>query len=979
MPTTPLWAIVPIKRLAQAKSRLAEMLPGASRRDLAAAMARDVIAALRGSGAFDQILVVADASCAATISAGAGCIVAAHPDGGLSDAVRQGFEHARQSGAGQVLFVPADIPLVTAAALRGAAAQLRERTGVAIAACAGKDGTNLLGGKIADMPALAFGPGSYARHVQGSQGSWDVTDSGIAFDVDQPEDLMLLRARIACGASEAAHTRDWAMRNPMADAEIDGLQNLPLARLAAAAAELRDAAYGARVTYSKKVFIPLTHLCRDTCGYCIFARAPSAVAAPYMEIEEAVAVAARGADVGCKEALLTLGERPEDRYRVAREWLDQRDYPDTIAYVIDVAAAIRDRTGLLPHINMGVLNESEFVRLREVSASVGSMLENIAPRLSERGGPHFAAPDKHPERLLAMLGDAGRAQVPFTTGLLVGIGETRAERIATILAIRDAHARHGHVQEVIVQNFLPKLGTKMQAAAPAEINELRWTIAVARLLLPAEISIQAPPNLNDGRLADLADAGINDWGGVSPLTPDYVNPESPWPSLERLRAESDAAGLRLTERLTVYPNFIAERRKWIAPGMRPAILALADTRLLAREDNWMSGRSTHAPMLHALSSTRTAVSELLDEIEDRGAEHFGAAQVAALFEADDFEFHRLSALADAKRTELVGDRATYVVNRNINYTNICAYRCSFCAFSKGNRKHPGNEAAYLLDSAEIGRRTREAWDRGASEVCLQGGIHPKFTGETYLGICKAVKDAVPEMHIHAFSPLEVQHGAQTLGLPLDQYLASLKAAGLGSLPGTAAEILNDDVRRIICPDKVNTVEWLEVIETAHEQGLPTTSTIMFGHVEGYGDWGIHLVHIRDLQRRTGGITEFVPLPFVAHEAPMFRKGLSRRGPTFREAVLMHAVSRLVLAPHIANIQGSWVKMGPQGLAACLRAGANDLGGLLMDESITRAAGAMHGTMMTPDAMAALARSVGRLLERRTTTYRRYEEALTVAT
>jgi FO synthase len=558
------------------------------------------------------------------------------------------------------------------------------------------------------------------------------------------------------------------------------------------------------------------------------------------------------------------------------------------------------------------------------------------------------------------------------------------ERIESLLALRALHERYGHIQEIIIQNFRPKPGTRMAAAPAPSLEELVWTIAVARILFGPHINIQAPPNLNPDALTQLIEAGINDWGGVSPLTPDYVNPEAPWPEVERLRSQTAVSGKILVERLTIYPEYAREPQMWLDPAMRKAVLELSDGSFRAREDDWRAGRSTELPAAYRRASatipvqTRTkqpmprrgaaGISKLLESILSHGTTAVEVSDVARLFEARGPEFEAICAAANNLREHTVGKAATYVVNRNINYTNLCTYGCGFCAFSKGKRTREGAEKPYLLDLEEIGARVEQAWSRGATEVCLQGGIHPTFTGETYVEILRTVKQAVPAIHVHAFSPLEVWHGASTLHLGLDDYLRILKDEGLGSLPGTAAEILDDSVRQVLCPDKLNTAQWLETVETAHNVGLRTTATIMFGHVEDYCAWARHLLSIRDLQTRTGGFTEFVPLPFVAYEAPLYKLGRARPGPTLREAVLMHAIARLVLHLHIPHIQTSWVKMGLNGMRVALQAGADDLGGTLMNESITRAAGAVHGQEMTVDEMRGLAESLGRSLVRRTTLY-----------
>jgi FO synthase len=569
---------------------------------------------------------------------------------------------------------------------------------------------------------------------------------------------------------------------------------------------------------------------------------------------------------------------------------------------------------------------------------------------------------------LATIAEAGRQRVPFTTGILIGIGETRAERIEALLAIRALHERYGHIQEIIIQNFLPKPGTRMAEAIAPSLQELVWTVSVARILFGPHMNIQAPPNLNPGMLGQLVEAGVNDWGGVSPLTPDYVNPEAPWPEIERLHKETALAGKSLAERLTIYPAYARAPQMWLEPGMRKAVLELSDGSGHGREEYWRAGLSRQLPLSGVFGRRSDSISKLLTDIVERDRQDIGESEVVRLFEARDRDFAAVCEAADHVRASVVGDVATYVVNRNINYTNICTYGCGFCAFSKGKRSREGAEKPYLLELDEIGERVLEASIRGATEVCLQGGIHPSFTGETYISILRAVKKAVPTMHVHAFSPLEILHGATTLGMSLADYLGLLRDEGLGSLPGTAAEILDDRVRQVLCPDKLNTGQWLEVIETAHRAGLRTTATIMFGHVDGYGDWARHLLSLRELQKRTGGFTEFVPLPFVANEAPLYKRGRARPGPTFREAVLMHAVARLVLHPHFSHIQTSWVKMGSNGMRTCLQAGADDLGGTLMNESITRAAGAVHGQEMTVEDMRSLADSLGRVLVRRSTLY-----------
>ena len=629
-----------------------------------------------------------------------------------------------------------------------------------------------------------------------------------------------------------------------------------------------------------------------------------------------------------------------------------------------MAALVLRETGLLPHINAGVMGRAEIARLREVSASQGLMLESSAERLCQRGGPHFGSPDKLPRVRLATIAAAGEAAVPFTSGILIGIGETRAERIDALLALRDLHERYGHIQEIIIQNFRAKPDTKMADAAEPDLAEHLWTIAIARLIFGAAMNIQAPPNLASGALPRLIAAGINDWGGVSPVTLDHVNPERPWPALDALARETEAAGKVLVERLAIYPAYVEESDRWLASALRTPVRRASDSEGFARADGWMPGTLIAPPPMPAVGNNTLA------RVLDRAAagHELGEAEIVALFAARGSDFAAVCEAADALRAEVNGDRISYVVTRNINYTNICSYRCKFCAFSKGKLSENLRGRPYDLDLGEIVRRAREAWDRGAVEVCLQGGIHPDYTGATYLAICRAIKDAVPGMHVHAFSPLEITQGAATLGVSIAEFLTELKDAGLSSLPGTAAEVLDDEVRAIICPDKVTTAQWLNVVATAHRIGLKTTATIMFGHVDQPKHWARHLLHLRHQQQATGGFTEFVPLPFVPMETPIHLRGGCRLGPTFREAVLIHAVARLALHPLIPNIQTSWVKMGPEGAAACLRAGCNDLGGTLMNESITRAAGAAHGQEMPPESMEEIIRSLGREPRQRTTLY-----------
>ncbi len=738
------------------------------------------------------------------------------------------------------------------------------------------------------------------------------------------------------------------------------------------AAALRDAGFDNRVSYSRKIFIPLTKLCRDVCHYCTFAQAPRNAGDPYMSLDAVVDLAREGQRMGCKEALFTLGERPELRYRTAREALAASGHATTLEYLRDAADAVFSATGLLPHMNPGTLSADECAMLREVSPSMGIMLESASERLCAKGMPHHGSPDKQPAVRLETLRQAGLAHIPFTTGILIGIGETRRERIESLLAIRALHEAHGHVQEIIVQNFRAKPGTKMHDAPEPDLDDMLWTIAVARLVFGSAMSIQAPPNLSPGSLPQLVRAGINDWGGVSPLTPDHVNPEAPWPHLDRLAEDTRQAGKYLHERLTIYPAYARDAATWVDPRFASALLDLTDADGYPRSDDWSPGEAAAPPaaILQAIAAPApepsSGIAGILARAQD--GELLDDDDIERLFRARGDDFSAVCQHADALRRAVNGDVVSFVVNRNINYTNVCYFKCQFCAFSKGKLSENLRGKPYDLDHAEIARRVSEAWSRGATEVCMQGGIHPQYTGDTYLRILDTVKTAVPEIHVHAFSPLEVWQGAATAGLDLETYLARLKAAGLDTLPGTAAEVLDDEVRAIICPDKINTAQWLEVMRAAHRVGFRTTATIMYGHVDRPRHWARHLRRIRDLQIETGGFTEFVPLPFVHMEAPLYLKGRARRGPTFREAVLMHAVARIVLHPHISNIQTSWVKMGHEGVVACLAAGANDLGGTLMNESITRAAGAGHGQETSPETMLAMIEAAGRTPRQRTTTY-----------
>jgi len=756
--------------------------------------------------------------------------------------------------------------------------------------------------------------------------------------------------------------------------DVAGLLAMPLAELVAEAGRLRDQGHGDRVTYSPKVFIPLTMLCRDRCGYCTFAKPPARLAAPFLDVDEVLAIARRGAELGCHEALFTLGEAPEDRYPAAARWLAAHGHRSTVEHLVDAARAVLEGTGLLPHANAGALGRDDLECLRAVCPSQGMMIETLAARLGDVGGPHHGAPDKTPARRLATLEAAGESRIPFTTGILVGIGETRAERLEALAAIAASHRRHGHVQEVIVQNFRPKPGTAMHRSSACPPEEMLWTVAAARIVLGPAMHLQAPPNLSDD-LGALLDAGIDDWGGVSPVTPDHVNPERPWPALDELRTATAAAGKVLAPRLTVYPEYVDDASTWLHPDVRAAVLAASDGEGLARDGaeagTWHAGGDHEPPTLLPWVAPARAggpVGEVLTGV--LAGEEPGVDELATLLGARGDEVARVAEVADELRRDAVGDTVTFVRNRNINYTNVCTFKCRFCAFSKGPQSLNLRGAPYLLDLDEIQRRVVEALECGATEVCLQGGIHPDFDGDYYLSVVRAVRSVAPDIHVHGFTALEVTEGARRLGVPLGEYLRELKDAGLSTLPGTAAEILDDEVRAIICPDKVTTDEWLEAHRTAHRVGLRSNVTIMFGTVERPVHVARHLVRSRELQRETGGFTEFVPLPFVHMATPIFLQGRARRGPTFREVLLVHAVGRIAYRGWIDNVQVSWVKTGIAGARQVLRAGANDLGGTLMDENISRAAGASHGQELDDAAFTEIVAPLGRPLEQRTTLYGR---------
>ncbi|MFF8813281.1 bifunctional FO biosynthesis protein CofGH [Streptomyces pactum] len=791
-----------------------------------------------------------------------------------------------------------------------------------------------------------------------------------------------------------------------------------LADLTASAARVRDAGLEAAgrpgvITYSKSVFIPLTRLCRDKCHYCTFATVPGKLRRAghgmFMSPDEVLAIARRGAELGCKEALITLGDKPEDRWPEARAWLEAEGYDDTIAYVRAMAIRILEETGLLPHLNPGVMSWTDFQRLKPVAPSMGMMLETTATRLwSEPGGPHFGSPDKEPAVRLRVLEDAGRSSVPFTSGLLIGIGETYEERAESLFALRRISRAYHGIQELIIQNFRAKPDTAMRGMPDAELDDLVATVAVARHIMGPAACLQAPPNLVDAEYGRLIGAGIDDWGGVSPLTPDHVNPERPWPRIDELAEHSAAAGFRLRERLAIYPEFVRRGEPWLDPRLLPHVTALAEPETgLAREDAEVRGRPWQEPEEVFTASGRTDLHRTIDtdgrtgDRRDDFDEVYGdwaalreaaaagmvpervdadvraaltvAAddptkltdpQALALLHADGPALDALCRIADDVRRDTVGDEVTYIVTRNINFTNVCYTGCRFCAFAQRRT----DADAYTLSLDQVADRAEQAWEVGAVEVCMQGGIHPDLPGTAYFDIARAVKQRVPGMHVHAFSPMEVVNGATRTGMSLRDWLTAAKEAGLDSIPGTAAEILDDEVRWVLTKGKLPTATWVEVIKTAHEVGLRSSSTMMYGHVDQPHHWLGHLRLLARIQQETGGFTEFVTLPFIHTNAPVYLAGIARPGPTTRDNRAVTAMARLLLHPHIPNIQTSWVKLGTEGAAEMLRSGANDLGGTLMEETISRMAGSSYGSYRSVRDLVAIAEAAGRPARPRTTTY-----------
>lgn len=800
-----------------------------------------------------------------------------------------------------------------------------------------------------------------------------------------------------------------------------------LERLMAAAALVRDAHLRAEghegvVTYSRNVFIPLTKLCRDRCHYCTFATTPNRVPAAYMERDEVLEVARRGAAAGCKEALFTLGDRPEERWSEAAEWLEARGYSSTVDYVRSCAIMVLEETGLLPHLNPGVLSWSEVTRLKPVAPSMGMMLETTSERLfTEKGKAHYASPDKDPAVRLRALDDVGRVGVPFTSGILVGIGETREERADSLLALRNTARQYGHLQEIIVQNFRSKPDTAMRNAPDVELEELAATVAVARLLMPSGVSVQAPPNLVGEELSLMLRAGIDDWGGVSPVTSDHVNPERPWPQVDELTEQTSAGGFGLRERLTAYPKYVrvglaGDSTQWLDPRVASHVAQLSTEDGFADERAEPTGLPWQEPDGGFESIGRTDLNASIDTVgrtEDRRGDFdtvYGdwdelrkqlpstrqperidadvreALQLAesdpaalldesnsesamALMTCDGSAMDALAGIADGLRRQVSGGDITYVVNRNINFSNICYVGCRFCAFAQREK----DSDAFRLSPEDVADRADEAWRLGATEVCMQGGIDPRLPVSGYADLVRAVKERVPEMHVHAFSPMEIVSAAAKANVSIEEWLTELRDAGLGSIPGTAAEILDDDVRWVLTKGKLPAAEWIEVVSTAHRLGIPSSSTMMYGHVDSPDHWLGHLRTLARVQDRaaengSGGFTEFVPLPFVHRNAPIYLAGLARPGPTRRENRAVHAMARILLHGRVDNVQCSWVKLGDEGTSEVLRGGANDLGGTLMEETISRMAGSEHGSQRTIEQLHEIAGRVDRSAKQRGTTY-----------
>ncbi len=1014
-------AIVPVKSWGAGKQRL----ESEQRPDLARAFALDVLAVLDASEQVAQVVVVSDEP---ELVAGENRVVVADP-GSLNGAITAARDHLVARGAaGPAVVIPADLPSLTVEVLEVALNQLGSHA-VAFVPDADGTGTTLLA--AADLARLDphYGPGSAQLHARIAVPVTDV-DPRVRRDVDSSTDLsdaVDLGVGVQTNATvawpnerqiaravtrvEAGKSVDAGEVEALLAARGDLLDRLMAVARRTRDAGLADAGRAGTVTYSRKVFIPITRLCRDRCHYCTFVKTPGQLArqgeAPFMSLDEIVAVAKAGAEQGCKEALFTLGDRPEDRWPEAQQWLEEAGYGSTLEYVRAAAIRVLEETGLLPHLNPGVMSWAEMNRLKAVAPSMGMMLETTSRRLFEtKGLAHFGSPDKDPEVRLRVLTDAGRLSIPFTTGLLIGIGETLPERAESVLALRKSAREHGHVQEVIIQNFRAKPATAMRHVDDLGLAEYLAAIATTRVVMGPRMRVQAPPNLVDlAETRSLLDAGVDDFGGISPITPDHVNPERPWPQIDQLAKVCADAGFSLRERLTAHPEYL--NAPWLDPRLKAQVDALRAEGGLADEDAEVVGRPWQEPDggwettgradLHVSVDTAGRTSDRrgdFDEVygdwdglreqvrgqgapervdgdvasalrvAERGTAHLTRDQTLVLITADGAGLEAVTSFADQLRRDAVGDDVTYVVNRNINFSNVCYTGCRFCAFAQRET----DADAYRLSPDEVALRVREARADGATEICMQGGIDPAMPASVYTDLARTVKNADPDIHLHAFSPMEIMTGVARTGLSVEEFLISLREAGVDSLPGTAAEILDDEVRWILTKGKLPTAEWIEVVTTAHRVGLPTTSTMMYGHVDHPGHWVDHLRLLADLQRDSGGFTEFVPLPFVHQSSPIYLAGVARPGPTVRDNRAVHAVARIVLHGLIDNIQCSWVKLGPDICTAVLNGGVNDLGGTLMEETISRMAGSTNGSRKEVAELRAMAALAGRPARQRSTLY-----------
>jgi FO synthase len=730
-----------------------------------------------------------------------------------------------------------------------------------------------------------------------------------------------------------------------------------------------------RVTFSRNFTLSLSRTCRCHCKYCAFATHQPHLYAP-AEVEELLDRAATRHRA--KELLVLTGERPEHNPEVAAR-LAEYGFEDFTAYVAWSCERALER-GMLPHTNLGVLPQEDLARLREVTASQGLMLESISERLMDT--VHAGSPSKHPARRLETIAAAGELRIPFTSGILVGIGETEDERMESLEALAQLHDRHGHIQEVILQNYVPHQryygrepaqiasqaaegywrtgvweGPRVDApgwACPVSVEDMRRLVVEAKRLMPG-VGIQIPPNLADW-WTELIDAGASDLGGLS-ANGDHISPEHPFPSPSQVRTQLRQRGLALTERLCVYPEYIDA--EWIAPAVMDVIKSSFWSFIPRRG----SGRRTTVALGDAVAPR--AVERAREGLE------LTADEATALFSERRPEvIEQMRQAADELRRELAGDTVTFVVNRNINVSNICVVGCAFCGFGQARR----SPDAYVHSREEFTRRVSEAVEFGATEICMQSGIHPDWGLEDYEGWLRVAKEMAPQIHLHAYSPMEVAHMCDVSGLPPRAVFARLREAGLDSTPGTAAEVLHDGVRERISPNKLPVDRWVEIIEASHAEGLRSTVTVMFGHIEEPWELAEHMRVVRALQERTGGFTEFVPLSFIPFHTLLGRThGIEEISA---EENLKHtAAFRLTLGRTIRNLQASWVKMGLDAATESLRWGVNDLGGTLMEESISRMAGSHHGVRLEPEDLVAAAHRAERPAAERTTLYeirRRYE-------